>query len=311
MRQTRESDRVAHQHHARGLREVQPERGGAGRERSGVPAAAERLLEQRRPHREFLPAGDLLELVHRDQQRRRRLHRALGQRAGEAIARAGDEQPAIRLLGVGGERRRDGAPAVRLGLVTRERTEQRVERRLPDRDRRLPVGREDGRTRVQEARQTRDHRALRVRLAQPVGDVALQRAEPPEERRLVAHDRGVDVAHDVAERRVARDREHRAVRAARPRRAAARAGRRTPARCRSRAPPRPPLRSRRRAPAVRLPRSPRAARPRSAAPSRARSSARATRPRPRPPRAPLARPRPPAPRAARAPDWARRAGRRA
>ena len=196
-----------------GSREVEPERRRAGGQRQRVARrdGLERLLEQRRLDRLLLVAHDVAQPRHRGQQRRRRLRGGLGELADEAAARAGQHEPARPPTG----RRGDGVPAARPRART-GRAAARGPRRSSSSTGGLPAtisGRPSAPSSTtlasRKLRQPVDHRALRLRRAQRVDEVALERGQPAEDLLLAAGQRAVDEVDDLAERRLVRHREDR------------------------------------------------------------------------------------------------------
>ena len=249
---------AAREDDARGLREVEAEGGGAGGQGRDV-ASAEHLVEQRPPHGKLLLVGDLLQALHGDEQRRGGLGRALGQRAVEPGALAGQHEPARLVAGAGGERRDDGVPAIGVDRAF-DAPPERLERRAAVGDHGRARGIEHGHARVHEARQTLDHGGLGLGVAQRVHHEPLQRGQAAEQRLVGAHDRGVDEPHDLHERGLARDGEDRVAPRLALREQRRPAARRTPARSRTRWRRSRRRRTQRRACGNRRRRSPRAAR---------------------------------------------------
>ena len=157
-------------HEPRGLGEVEPERRRARRQRQRVVrlGGLERLREQRRLDRLLLIAHDVAQPRHRGEQRRRRLRRRLGELADEATARAREHEPARRLVGLRGDRRRDRVPAVDLeldqpGRLVADLGQQRAHRRLARDDLGPPVGADEHDAGLEELREPVDHRLLGLR----------------------------------------------------------------------------------------------------------------------------------------------------
>ena len=201
-----------------GSREVEPERRRARGQRQQVArlGGLERLLQQRRLDGLLLVAHDVAEPRHRGEQRRGRLRGRLGELGDEAAARARQHEPARRLVGARDDRRRDRVPAARprarAGRAAAAQTsrQQLVDRRAcRRRSRARPSASSSSTLASRKLRQPVDHRALGLRRAQRVDEVALERREAAEDLLLAAGERAVDEVDDLPERRLVRDGEHR------------------------------------------------------------------------------------------------------
>ena len=183
--------------HARGERDA--ERGGAGGQaaRLGARRELQQLVEQRRADGAFLLARELGEALGRGEQR----HGGRGGRSrqGHPAARR-HRQPARRR-----DRHGDDVPAVVLELALGDAPAHALGIGHGARGRAV----QHEHARVEHAREPGDHRRARLRLAQRVDQVALDRGQPLVAVQVARQRRPGHVARDVAERRLQRHREHR------------------------------------------------------------------------------------------------------
>ena len=169
----------------------------------------ERLLEQRRLDGQLLVAHHVAQPRHRGQQRRGRLGGGLGELADEPAPRAGEHEPRARRPAVATACQPLDLQLDEPGRLLADRAEQLVDGRLAGHDVGPALGADQHHAGVEEARQPVDHRALGLRRAQRVDEVALERRQPPEDLLLAADQRAVDEVDDLPERRLVGDREDR------------------------------------------------------------------------------------------------------